>query len=149
MLDHQKEILSCLVSAVARRYSRTRAARIVSQALAGAVLSLQPLWGGRANVYTLLKCGVDARRDSFRVKDLRKKGKYYPAQVPIPEAESLLGAVEKVLRETEYERPLGFQNRLTEYFRKWFTNFQGPPPGDRPRSGAAILSAKTAYGRPG
>jgi hypothetical protein len=149
MRDYQMAIMSCLITAIARRYSRMRAARIVNNALAGAALSLQPLWGNRANANALLKFGVDARREYFRVKDLRKKGNYYPVRVPIPEMESLLGAVEKVLSETQYEQPLGFQNRLTEYFWKWFSNSMGPPPGHPPRRGTAILSAKAAYGRLG
>ena len=149
MLDYQAKIVSCLVSVIARRYSKTRAARIVSSALAATALSLQPRWGNRANAYTLLQCAVDARRQYFKVKDLRKKGKYYPARVPIPEMESLLGAVRVVLSETRYGDPLGFQGRLTVYFIESFFKFEGPPPGDPPRRGAAILSAKAAYGRPG
>jgi hypothetical protein len=148
-LDDQMVIMSCLVSAIAQRYSRSRSAQIVSNAVARAALLLQPVWGMRANADTLLKFGVDARRQYFRVKDLRKGGKYYPVQVPIPEMESLLGAVAKVLSETRYEQPLGFENRLTEYFHKRFCQFMGPPPGHPPRKGAAILSAKAAYGRRG
>jgi len=148
-LDPQVALMSCLLSAIARRYSRARASRILSGALSGAAASLRPQWGNRANADTLLQCGVEARRKHFRVKDLRKDGKYYPVRAPVPEAESLLAAVEKVLSETRYEEPLGFQNRLTEYFCTWFSRFNGPPPGDPPRKGAAMLSTKAAYGRPG
>ncbi len=147
-VKHQRAMTSSLVRAMTGRYSKERAARIVNDALAAATLTLQPEWGSRANAYQLLRFGLDARRPHLKVKDLRKDGKYYPVQVPFSEAESLRRAAGNVLSETHYEKPLGFGNRLSEYFRKYFALFMGLHPGKPPRRGAMVLSAKAAYLRP-